>query len=309
MITTRSTISMYTHNEFNIFRKGVVQIPLILKMFASNSISKEFFPATGKKHSFSNCNPLSTPPGISNARNPDNKGLVVFIHGLNSTPKIGSELYKKEIETQADGEFEVWVPKVPEQGNCSLEKASKPILEMVRKYIETNPGKPVQLIGHSNGGRIAAYIETHLRDTEVDIRMTGIAGVFFGSDAMNLYKKTGTAHLLLSRAILEDLQTASKTSKKLIEDMSEPVTIGSREYTFYASVNDLAIPNFSSCLPRINQNEKCHIVFNCGHTEIQEIVYKGEVKKVIDFLRRHALPNLYELEEKEELLNEATISA
>lgn len=314
-------ITKYTHNEFNSYSNNFLKTTMFLRLNTLHSFFKEFSLSFNKpkQQYFADCNPVSTDPKINNAKNTNNKGLVVFIHGLNSTPELGRNLYKKEIENQARGEFEVWVPSIPKQGNCSLEEAAKPILEMVEKYIETNPGKPVQLIGHSNGGRIAAYIETHLRDKEVAIRMTGIAGVFFGSEVINLYKKTGAAHLFLSHHILKDLQTNSQKSKQLINDMRKEVTIGSREYTFYTTVNDLAIPNFTSCLPNIEQNEKCYVLIGCGHSDIQEVVYKREIKKVIDFLRKYEPVNLNSTIEITEipmvdfsysdLTNEAIISA
>ncbi len=285
-------------------------------MFPSfHSLFREFSLTMMKstERPFPDCNPIASDHGINNAKNIDNKGLIVFIHGLNSNPDTGRLLYKKEIEQQTGNEFEIWVPTIPKRGNCSLEEAAKPVLEMVKKYIETNPGKPVQLIGHSNGGRIAAYVETHLRDKDVNMRITGIAGVFFGSDLITLYKSTGTAYLFLARSILRDLQTGSEQSKKMIEDMRKEITIGSREYTFYATVNDIAIPNFTSSLPNIGQNEECHLLSGCGHNDIKEVVCKQEIEKVIDYLRRHRPneltdDNIYSIYDNT-LSNEAIISA
>ena len=315
----------YTHNEFNTYLNGFLKLTSLYRLPSIASVFKEFSLTLTQSlpHSFPDCNPITTNPGVNNAKNTENKGLIVFIHGLNSSPHTGRNLYKKEIENQTNGEFEIWVPTVPKRGNCSLEEAAKPILEMVKKYIETNPGKPVQLIGHSNGGRIAAYVETHLRDKEVDMRVTGIAGVFFGSDLITLYKRTGTAHLFLCRPILQDLKTGSEKSKELINNMRKEVTVGSREYTFYTTIDDVAIPNFTSCLPNIMQNEKCHILIGCGHSDIQEIICEREVKKVIAFLKEHENMNLNSNTQEnknikipmihsfynEDLVNEAIISA
>lgn len=315
-------IIKYTHEEFNTYRNNLLKSTILLKLSSLQSIFREFAIALNRPNQsyFSDCNPITSKnPQTTNARNIDNKGLIVFIHGLNSTPETGRNLYKKEIENQAKGKFEVWVPSVPKQGNCSLEEAAKPILEMIEKYIETNPGKPVQLIGHSNGGRIIAYIETHLRNKEVDMRITGIAGAFFGSKLINLYTPIGTTNFFFSPHILRDLKTDSKKSKELINEMRKEVTIGSREYTFYATVNDLAIPNFTSCLPNIQQNEKCHVLKGCGHSDIQKVVCKKEIEKVIDFLRKHKPVNINSTTEITEipmvdfsyndLINEDIISA
>ncbi|MBS0628491.1 MAG: hypothetical protein JSS09_09825 [Verrucomicrobia bacterium] len=308
MITT----TRYTHTEFNLYENNIFKNTLGGAILA-NSFAHEI--ALGIRRSTAPylpaCLPLSTPPHVNNAKNENNKGLIVIIHGLNSSTSLGKILYKQEIEKQAKGEFEVWIPNVPKKGNCSLEEAAKPILEMVRKYIETNPGKPVQLLGHSNGGRIAAYVETHLRDKEVNMRITGVAGAFLGSDIVTLGNALGISRFFLSQSLAKELQTGSKTSKQLVEAMRKKVTIGSRKYTFYTTVNDIAIPNFTSCLPNIMQNEECIVVWNSGHTSILLEVCEKEVKKIVDFLRKNQNIQLYpsSSNETQDLTNLAMISA
>jgi triacylglycerol esterase/lipase EstA (alpha/beta hydrolase family) len=214
----------------------------------------------------------------------DKEGLIVYIHGLGSNPKIGRYVYGKEIQKQAPNRYNIWVPDVVKKGNCSLEEAANPILAVVRKYIEDNPGKPVQLIGHSNGGRIAAYIETHTRDMNVNMRVTGIAGVFKGTDAVAIGKILGLATLFLSSTLTDELQTNSPLSKELIRDMRQKIENGSRTYTFYATVDDIAIPNYYSCIPKIDQNEEYVVKKGCSHNSIQHAVLQEEIKKVIDFM-------------------------
>jgi|GEM_PF-2552082 len=227
-----------------------------------------------------------------------NEGLIVFIHGLNDTVKTGNEVYRKEIERLAEGRYEILVPKVYKKGNCSLEKAAVPILREVENYIKENPGKPVQLIGHSNGGRIAAYIETKLRNKDVDIRVTGIAGIFLGSDLVTLshtagvvdfLNSTGLTRLFFDPTLLKELKSNSITSLVLINDMRKKITNGSREYTFYATSNDLAIPNYTSCLPVINQGEEHILLSGYDHIGIQKAVCKEEIEKVLRFMKNHKL--------------------
>jgi len=215
----------------------------------------------------------------------EKEGLIVYIHGLGSDPKIGQHLYAPEIEKQATNKYDIWVPNVVKKGNCSLEEAATPILERVRKYIEENPGKPVQLIGHSNGGRIAGYIDAHTRDLNVNMRVTGIAGVFGGTNIVTLGKVLGLANLFISKTLSNELKTNSRVSKQLIRDMSEKVEKGSRTYTFYTTIDDIAIPNYNSCLPKINQNEEHVTKAGCSHNSIQTAVLKEEVRKVVDFMR------------------------
>lgn len=221
----------------------------------------------------------------NNIKNENSEGLIVYIHGLVSDPVIGKSLYAQEIEKREPGKYTILVPNVPKKGNCSLEEAATPILEIVRKYIKENPGKPVQLIGHSNGGRIAGYIETHTRDLDVNMRVTGIAGVFEGTNIVNIGNIFNLTNVFISPVLANELKTNSKVSKKLINDMRQKVENGSRKYTFYTTVDDLAIPNYTSCLPKINQKEEYIIKTGCSHSSIQRAINKEEIEKVLKFMK------------------------
>jgi hypothetical protein len=185
----------------------------------------------------------------------ENEGLFVVIEGLKGDPAISSLVYKEKIEKAHPGKYEVKVPYIVKQGDCSLKQAAEPILKMVKDYIQKNPGKPVNLIGTSNGGRIIGYVESHLRDEDVHIRITGIAGVFFGSRRIDALSKLGLASLVFDEQLIKELQVGSKTAKELILAMQEKVNLGSRSFKFYATNGDLQIPNFSSCFPKIEKAE------------------------------------------------------
>ena len=225
--------------------------------------------------------------------NTDKEGLIVYIHGLGSNPKIGESLYAQEIEKQAPNKYDIWVPNVVKKGNCSLEEAATPILERVRKYIEENPGKPVQLIGHSNGGRIAGYIDTHTRDMNVNMRVTGIAGVFGGTNIVTLGKVLGLANFFICKTLASELKTNSKVCKELVQGMREKVENGSRTYTFYTTIDDIAIPNYNSCLPKINQNEEHITKAGCSHNSIQTAVLKEEIRKIVDFMKTFSQQGIF----------------
>jgi hypothetical protein len=180
----------------------------------------------------------------------NNKGLYVVIHGLNASPKTTAWNYVSQIKKEHPNTYEIRAPHVHEKGNCSLKDAAKPILKMVNSYIAKNPGKPIHLIGTSNGARIAAFVEVALRKKNVNIRITAVAGVFFGSKTMEILTKWPLVRAQFHNSIIQDFKIASKRSKNLIEKMREPVTIGSRSYEFYATPNDESMPNRSSSLPR-----------------------------------------------------------
>ncbi|MBM3206803.1 MAG: hypothetical protein FJZ43_04250, partial [Candidatus Staskawiczbacteria bacterium] len=200
-----------------------------------------------------------------------NNGLIVYIHGLNSSTSDGN-LYKRDIQQILPNEFEIFVPNVKRKGNCSLQEAAQPILEEIEQYIEKNPGKPIQLIGHSNGGRIAAYIETCLREKPVHIRLTGIAGAFRGSDTLALGNYLGISKLFVPKIVQKELKTNSETAIKLMNKMKEDIKVGSRTYTFYATTNDLAIPNIQSTHPNIGHHAEYVLLSHCGHSSIVSVV-------------------------------------
>ena len=219
-------------------------------------------------------------PSLENTWTQDNRGLFVVIHGLYGTPQVDAFLYGGQVEKAVFYTYEVRAPFVPDVGNCPLEKAAAPILSMVRDYIEKNPGKPVHLIGHSNGGRIAAYVETQLRDVAVDIRVTAVAGVFFGTSHMTQLSTVGMVPSFLDKTIVEDFQEGSQASIELITHMKEPITKGTRSYEFYASANDLHIPNFSSCFPLVNQDSspEYHLVTGQDHASLLSAVSPEVIK-------------------------------
>jgi hypothetical protein len=180
----------------------------------------------------------------------NNKGLYVIIHGLNGSPRMTASNYVKQIKKDRPATYEIRAPHVYKKGNCSLRKASLAIVRMVRSYIKKNPGKPIHLIGTSNGARIAARVEVALRNKDVNIRVTAIAGVFFGSKRIEALKRIKIASLVLHKDIIEDFSVGSKRAQRLIRNMQQPVTVGTRSYEFYGTPNDESIPNFSSCFPK-----------------------------------------------------------
>ncbi len=181
----------------------------------------------------------------------NNKGLYVIIHGLNGSPKMTAASYVKLIKKDRPGIYEIRAPHVYKKGNCSLKAAATPIIQMIGSYLAENPGKPIHLIGTSNGARIAAHVELAFRKRSVDIRVTAIAGVFFGSQRVERFKNfKRIVPLVLHKNIIEDFSVGSKRAQMLIEKMQEPVTVGSRSYEFYGTPNDESIPNFSSCFPK-----------------------------------------------------------
>lgn len=211
----------------------------------------------------------------------ENTGLFVFITGLNGHP-VWAAPYLSSIQAEHPT-LEVRIPVIPHSGDCSLEEASAPIVDLVRHYIQANPGKKICLIGISNGGRIAGYVETQLRNEEASIRVTGIAGMFFGSIRMNTLVETPLARHLYSSAVIEEFLYASSRAQALIEAMQEPSS-PERNYEFYAAANDGFIPNFGSCLPVLNHGERHTLITGHGHMSIAGAICKQELQRACEWM-------------------------
>ncbi len=197
----------------------------------------------------------------------EKKGLFVILHGLKGSPIFSPASYRDQIEKEFPGKYEIKVLYVPDAGNCPLKKAAEPFIEMVRDYVEANPGKPVTVIGTSNGARIAGAIDCATRDKEVNMRIVGIVGAFFGSRTMSIADHLGLAKWFFDADVVDELKEGSDVAKKLIQDMQAPVEKGSRCYDLSASENDLLIPNTDGCFPRL-KNAEYHLENGFDHVSL-----------------------------------------
>ncbi len=147
------------------------------------------------------------------------KGLYLFIHGLQGFPSSWGG-YVQKVRAIAPKAHSI-APYVPERGNCSLKTAAKPLLQLVKAYLKKFPGKPIHLVGTSNGARIASYIENHLTVEEMkgrQLNVVSIAGVHYGTKLVDWLDKfyflplTGT-----NRALVKEFLWGSPFAKKLLE--------------------------------------------------------------------------------------------
>lgn len=231
-------------------------------------------------------NDYVTPSGQGNNWKPDNEGLYVLIHGLNGHPSIwdGHASAIKDLHPQA----EVRQPYVPLKGQTSLESAARPISDMVRDYIQHNPGRPVTLMGVSNGGRIASYIENDLRDIPSAIRVSNIAGVQFGSGIMNTLNDWGLSRFLMSKPIQEQLPYGSQTAQDLLEAERRPLPPKvERDFDFYATTEDTRLWPYSVALPQLGHGERHYIVHGAEHDSIVPRVRDAQLDNVIPWMQSH----------------------
>ncbi len=216
---------------------------------------------------------------------PNSKGLIVLVHGLKGDPSIW-RTHVKELKSSPD--FDLYIPTVYMTGNCKLSDATTPIQEKIIDYIQKHPLNKICLIGFSNGARIVTSIETNLRQLspETLLKISTIAGVHLGSPIINRLSKTPLLKNLFHPELKADLSYGSQNSLQLLNRVVSPLPNGvaKRSYEFYASTNDLAVPNIDSSLPHLNLGERFHVVHGYGHKSIVGAVAKQQLTSCLNWL-------------------------
>ncbi|MCB1117780.1 MAG: hypothetical protein KDK50_04275 [Chlamydiia bacterium] len=213
------------------------------------------------------------------------KALIVLIHGLRSDPVAwNSQLNLLKEQEQID----VFAPVVPNRGMCSLKSASNPIFKKLKDYANTNPGKPICIMGVSNGSRIATHLEVKLRKhaPATPVRVSTIAGVHLGSSRMGLVKALGLAKFFYPTELMDELSYKSKCSVTLLNRVKTqlPEACAKRSYEFFATTEDQSVPDLDSSLPSLNLKEKIWILHGHSHDSIVPAVANQQVKGCIDWI-------------------------
>lgn len=224
-------------------------------------------------------------PNIKNMRwKEDSEGLYVMIHGLLGHPSIWKDTINliKEKHPEADIANVI----VPEKGNCTLEESVDPIKNYIKSYISEHPDKPIALFGTSNGARIASKIEVDLRDIPTKIHLTTVAGAHNGSQTLDYLKKLRIANLIYDYSITEELIFDSSKCRELLELQSKELPDHSiRNFEFYASTIDTRLLDYSSSLPKINQNEKHYLVYGVEHCSIVNHIKEHQVDNAVKWMK------------------------
>lgn len=214
-------------------------------------------------------------------------GLCVLLHGLNNDPMIWNP-HIEELQKQTKT-VDRFVPFIPHKGDCSLEEAAGPVLPHIQQYVAQNPAKPVCLIGTSNGGRLATWLEVQMRTAvpTTPVKVQTIGAVHFGSPLINKLEAKGVAHKFCSPIIREELAYGSEKAKALLEQLASPLPDGvaPRDYEFYASTEDfIFVPDLGTSLPVINKGEKVHILHSQGHSSIVEAVASRQITSALQWV-------------------------
>ncbi|WP_420422605.1 esterase/lipase family protein [Simkania sp.] len=215
-------------------------------------------------------------------------GLYVFIHGIHGHPSCWNA-YKKAIEAH-DPNADVCLIKVNNGGDCSLEEATTPILNLLKNYTTKYRDKPIALVGTSRGGPIVASLELKMRKLaqKPKVYVGTIAGAHHGSLMMTLLKMTGCAHLWFSPEVIEELSYKSDCSKELLEQQQKKLTT-KRKFRSYCTTEEFQIQPCISAFSRL-------VIETSSKSIAKERFYvhgSGHLS-IVDRVQTHLLNDLFE---------------
>ena len=214
----------------------------------------------------------------------ESNGLYFFIHGLEGSPADWNA-YKDSVKEEPNAH--IFAPQVVLKGNCGLEIAGKPLLEALENYLRKFPGKPVTLIGTSNGGRLAAtYIEANLDPSVLGssrLTVVSLAGVIYGTKTIDNLKNAPLVSFFLDRQLEKEFSFGSQSAKENLLAWKAKQDVWNEQnkivhHLFCASTEDAAVRDNSSSLPYHGSASSTYIVVSGqSHTSI------------VDFLRKDVL--------------------
>lgn len=219
----------------------------------------------------------------------NSKGLYLLIHGLRGSPSDWKsyiqEIWKKNPKAH------VLAPKVPLAGNCALNTAADPLIEIVNSYLKKFPGQPVTLIGTSNGGRIATHLETLLEPKllgKSPLSIVSLAGVHYGTKMVDLLKKIYLIRLLrLDKELTEEFCYASDAARENHSSWRRKQAVWHEtqqnvRHFFCATTEDEQVRDLSSSLPYHEASTSTYHITS-GHTHCSMV--DGVRAQVMQFLQ------------------------
>lgn len=208
----------------------------------------------------------------------NNDALFVCVHGL----RISPYMWKRYLSKIADSHPNAYciAPHVPFKGECSLEVSANPILEVVQNYADSHPGKPIILIGASNGSRIAMYIENNLSLNATNespprkILIASVAGVHNGTKQINFLARWRLLWIKkFHRAIQQDFHWESQVAQTNLKNWQRKQkewkkhSVEARHF-FCASKDDEQVRPISASLPHTLSDVTYKIFTSENHLSI-----------------------------------------
>jgi hypothetical protein len=255
-IEKRTPITKIVHRVEMIFKAIGMIFIRVYDNFQSRWKGEQFL-TVEKNEDGKLCYPMSQLPWNISRPN-KSRGLNLCIHGLNGSPLHWTRYAKQLKEEYPD--MDTLTPHVALKGNCPIEIAAEPLLAIAEDYLKTHLDHDVNLnfIGTSNGGRLAAYIESRLDPSlmrRASLTITSIAGVHYGTTVIDLMKKIGLLRFAkITPELAKDFEWGSETAQNLHHKWREKQLIWKQKdcnvrHLFCASTEDEQVQSNSASLP------------------------------------------------------------
>lgn len=220
----------------------------------------------------------------------ESKGLVVFIHGLGGDPSN----WTSHIDlVKHDKQLDVFIPYVPKRGFCTVEHAAQPTLERIKHYAKANPTMPICLIGHSNGGRIASYLDREMQKDDITsktpVKVSTIGAIHFGSSMFSHINKFGLLNFFFTKELVSEFEFGSTKAHAILGDLAKPNTEAIRDYEFFASTEDQLVP-LQSSTPILGKNEKHRVYSGHGHVSLVDHVRHVQMSSCLTWMKSSTQP-------------------
>jgi len=166
--------------------------------------------------------------------------LAVLLHGLQGSPADLADHHRRFEATHA-----VYSPRIHRAGNCPVDVAAAPVLGAIARHLERHPGTAtVTLVGLSNGGRIATWIEIELRATAVPVFTATLATPFLGSPLAPAFGWIATSTGWYDKDITDGLHPEVAAQSELLARFGQPLPEGAgrRRWVRFAGTDDFMVP-------------------------------------------------------------------
>lgn len=214
----------------------------------------------------------------SDASGAPGKCLVVLLHGIYghvfTMHRLFTDIRKLGINVCA-----------PRMASCNLsaEACADIILPIITRYVNSHDNASVILVGLSNGGRVACFVEHAMRQAcpRTPVLLMSVAGAVTGTVVID----DNIGACLIDRSVRQQLGYRSRESLDLIERLREPLPRGVvRHHIFYATCQDQLVRPIESALPDIRQNEQHFLLDGCGHLSIMDVVHNHVMLMIQSFI-------------------------
>lgn len=211
------------------------------------------------------------------------KPLVVLLHGIHGNVHTLDALF----EAFRSYGVSVCAPRMPST-QLPADMCAEMVVCGIANYLQSHPTvSSVALVGLSNGGRVACFVELLLRQTHphIAVIVISIAAPIWGTTTVDRYR-IGVWLLGLSDVVQDHLTFKSPHSMALVDRLSDDVPghVGRRHYVFIATRHDQLVQPYWAALPVIHKSEHHILLENWGHLSILSYMHDSIIQHVMQFI-------------------------